>query len=129
MSFTIGSQNAANINNVQGDMIVGEIRAEAHWSPDRLRVALEEVERVLGGLGARPETKTAARETLLQAAREARPSGSPHRAASRLAAPTRLLADTGALASAGSGLVRALRAAAAALGPAGAAVLSLIPAL
>lgn len=128
-SFHIGEQHAASINNVGGDMVVGELRAEARWRPDRLRAELGRLERELDALRVRPEADVAIRTALAEAAAEARADGSPQRAASRLGTVARLLADAGALTSAGSALVHALRGAAAALGPAGAAVLGSISAL
>jgi hypothetical protein len=128
-TFNIGSQHAANINNVGGDMHVGELRAEAPWRPADVHAELTRVERELSRLGLSPGPEAEIRQALSQAAANARGDGDPHAVASRLTRVTRMLKEAGALSNAASGLVEALRRTGNALGPAGKQVLALLPAL
>jgi hypothetical protein len=128
-TFNIGSQHAANINNVSGDMYVGELRAEAGWRPAHVQAELAVIDRELGRLGLSPGPEAEIRQALSQAAANARPGADPAAIASRLTRVTVMLKEAGALSNAASGLVEALRRTAGALGPAGKGLLALLPAL
>lgn len=128
--FEIGSQNAGSIHNVAGDMTIGELNVQASWDPKAVR-------RELAGL--RDETarvplphadRVAVDGALAAAAREAA-GARPDRGtiAQLVGRTTHILADAGALAAAGGSLAGSLRLTAAALGPAGKALLALLPLL
>jgi hypothetical protein len=128
-TFNIGNQQAAVINNVGRDLHVGELHAEAQWRPVELRAELVRLQEELSRLALPTAERAAIQGALSAAAEDARPGGDPGRAVSALARATRLLTRTGALATAGAGLMEALNRAAAALGPAGAAVTSALSAI
>jgi hypothetical protein len=127
-TFNIGSQHAASINNVGGDMYVGELRAETPWRPAEVHAELTRVDRELSRLGLPPGPEAEIRQALSQAT-SAHSDGDPHAVASGLTRVTRMLREAGALSNSAAGLVEALRRTGNALGPAGKQLLALLPAL
>lgn len=127
-AFSIGSQNAGNINNVAGDMTVyggqkGELRltiADALQNVDDLR-------QVLSGLDLPPEARTAATGALDAATDELKqPEPDKKSVAERLEAFTHILMEAGALAKAGMALAVPLQQLATWLGPMGVGLLALV---
>lgn len=125
-TFNIGPQNAGVINNVGGDQTInqgqhgtlamGHVEALA-----ALRAAVQTLP---------PETAEAAKAELDEAADALdRPEPDKPRAARALERLTRTLTSAGAFAAAGAALIGPLEALGRFLGPIGATVLSLLPAL
>jgi hypothetical protein len=108
-TFNIGSQNAGSIQNVGGDMVVhGGIHGTANVQILELRDRLAELRAEVDRL-APAATRAAASEALADAEAEvAARDPRPNRIRDSLRRVTRALADGGALANAGAGLVRAL---------------------
>jgi hypothetical protein len=127
-TFNIGSQNAASIVNVDGNMTVqGDIRASAAWEVHQLRTIVGRLQDEAAGLPLEPARRAEVDGLLAAAsaeASEAKPD--KRRLAELLGTATQTLKDAGALASAGTGLVEALRAAAAVLGPVGQALIAVV---
>jgi hypothetical protein len=122
-TFNIGSQNAASIQNIAGDSVVeGGIQATAEWQVVELRLAIDQARKdaEAHGLPAVNEALSAA------SAEAAQPNADQGRIAGLLESAVRGLRDAGALVDAGTSLGAALRRAATALGPLGAAVLFLL---
>jgi hypothetical protein len=127
-TFEIGSQNAASIQNIEGDVTIGELRVEAAWSAVDLRRELAGFENQLAGVALPPASRAAVEGTLAAAVEEAaRPAADPGRIAELLQRATLVLGEAGALTTAGTGLVEGLRRTGALLGPAGKALLALLP--
>jgi hypothetical protein len=124
-TFNIGTQNAAAINNVGGDMTVqGGIHAAAEWS-SQVRNEIERAREALAAVPLPPDVRASADEALKDASAAAQ-GGDKGRVATLLAKATGTLKDAGAFASAGTGLLEALQRAAKILGPIGATVLALL---
>jgi hypothetical protein len=128
--FTIGGQNAGVIQNVGGDLTMGDVTVAASWDPAAVRRELEQ----LGAEAARvplPETaRVAVDEALAEAAAESTKKAPDRgRIAQLVQRATEILGQAGALAEAGSGLVKSLQQTATVLGPAGKALLALLPIL
>jgi hypothetical protein len=119
-TFNIGTQNAASIVNVDGDMTVeGGIHASATWEVREVRKAVGRIQAEVAGLSLEPDTRAEVDDLLAAAAGEAhRPAPDKRRLGELLGTATQTLKDAGALAVAGTGLVQAIRAAGAVLGPA-----------
>lgn len=121
-TFNIGTQNAATINNVGGDMTVeGGFHASGQWSYE-VRNEIERAREALAQMPLSPEVRASADGALREAA-EASDKG---RAADRLAKATGTLKEAGALTSAATTLIESLTRAAKLLGPIGATVLALL---
>lgn len=129
-SFEIGSQNAASIQNVGGDLIIGELRVEAAWSAVEVRQELERVREALAGIALSPGLRATAEEAVGAAAAEAAlPTPDRRRIAELLQDATAVVGGAEGLATAGTGLVESLRRTATLLGPAGKTLLALLPLL
>ncbi len=125
-TFNIGAQNAAAIHNVGGDMVIeGGLHASANWSYE-LRTEIARARDEVGRLPLSPPVRASV-DSALRAAAEAT-DGEPDKrcAAEMLTKATRTLKEAGALTSAGTSLLEALRRAASILGPLGATVLALL---
>jgi hypothetical protein len=130
MGFEIGMQTAGSIQNVDGNLTIGELNVEATWSTAGLRRELaelgEEIARVPLPYASRVAVDGALAAATAEAAGPAPDNGTIARLVERA---THVLEDTGALADAGTGLAASLRRTAAALGPAGKTLLALLPLL
>jgi hypothetical protein len=130
MGFEIVTQNAGSIQNVDGNLTIGELNVEANWGTAGLRRELaelgEEVARVPLPYGSRVAVDGALAAAAAEAAAPAPDNGTIARLVERA---THVLEDTGALADAGTGLAASLRRTATALGPAGRTLLALLPLL
>jgi hypothetical protein len=125
-TFNIGTQNAASINNVGGNMTVeGGIHAAAQWT-SQVRTEIERAREALAQVPLLPEVRASADGALKGAAEAASGDGDKGRVAELLAKATGTLKEAGALASAGTGLLESLKRAATILGPIGATVLALL---
>jgi hypothetical protein len=127
-TFDIGSQTAGSIQNVGGDLTIGHLHVEAGWSAVTVQQELARVQEALDGAPISHPTRAAA-ESALAAARAEAAGPEPDRAriSELLQRATQVLSNAGLLTSAGTGLAESLRRAAVALGPAGKAVLTLLP--
>jgi hypothetical protein len=128
--LNIVNQNAGVIQNVAGDLTIGELNVSASWDAAELRRELGQ----LAGETARvplPHAERAAVDGAVAAAAREAASPKPDRGriSQLLQRATQILADAGALAAAGSGLAENLHRIAVALGPAGKALLVLLPLL
>jgi hypothetical protein len=127
-SFDIGSQTAASIQNVGGDLTIGHLHVEAAWSAVAVRQELTRLQEALDGAPISYPTRVAAESALAAARTEAAgPAPDRTRIADLLQRTTQVLANAGSLTKAGTGLAESLRRAAVVLGPAGKAVLALLP--
>jgi hypothetical protein len=127
-SFEIGSQTAASIQNVGGDLAIGHLHVEAAWSTIAVQEELVRVRQALDGVPLTYPTRVAAESALAAAQAEATgPAPNPSRIAELLQRATQVLSSAGSLTSAGSGLAESLRRAAVVLGPAGKTLLALLP--
>ena len=128
--FTIGAQNAGLIQNVGGDLTMGDVTVAASWDAAAVRRELEQLEaeaaRVPLPEPARVEVDEALAEAAAESAKKAPDRG---RIAQLVQRATEILGQAGALAEAGSGLVTSLQRTATVLGPAGKALLALLPIL
>jgi hypothetical protein len=109
-TFNIGNQNAGSIQNVGGDMAVhGGLHGSANVQVIELRGRLAQLSEELYRLPLPPESHAAARDALAEAETEAAaPEPRSDRIGRNLGRVTDVLEDAGALASAGTGLARAL---------------------
>ena len=129
-TFEIGSQNAGSIQNVGGDLTIGELHVEAAWSTVEVRQELARLQEEVARSALPPAARATAGVVVEAAAAEARqPAPDPGRIGELLRQATTVAGEAGALATAGSGLVESLRRAATVLGPAGKTVLALLPLL
>ncbi|MGH3015822.1 MAG: hypothetical protein ACRDOP_16545 [Gaiellaceae bacterium] len=129
-TFEIGSQNAGSIQNVGGDLTIGELRVEAAWSTVDVRQELARLQEEVARSALPPAARAAAGAAVDAAVVEAGRS-TPDRAgiAQLLGEATTVFGEAGALAAAGTGLVESLRRTATVLGPAGKTLLALLPLL
>jgi hypothetical protein len=129
-TFEIGTQNAGSIQNVAGDMTIHELGVQASWDAGVIRRELEQVRDEAARVPL-PHADRVAVEGALAAAESEAARAEPDRGKiGRLVErATQVLADAGALAAAGSGLAESLRRTAVALGPAGKALLAVLPLL
>ena len=127
-TFNIGTQNAATLQNVGGDLTVhGGVHGSARWQSLQLRIEIERAMDEVAQVHLDPEARAWVDGALTAAAAGASASGGDrHRVAELLAGATGTLREAGALANAGTGLAVALRRAAALLGPLGASILALL---
>jgi hypothetical protein len=127
MTFNIGSQQAGQINNVQGDQHIAGGQHAVFGTDAVARQAARDLRRALAEATIDRRNAAGARRELdeidagLGAARPDR-----HRVAGALERLTRLLSSAGALVTAGAALVEPLRALAGWLGGLGAPVLQLL---
>lgn len=129
-TFEIGSQNAASIQNVGGDLTIRDLHVEATWSTLEVRRELARIQKELARVALPPDLRATAEAAVGAAAAEAGlPSPDPGRIAQLLGEATTVAGEAGALATAGTGLVESLRRAATVLGPAGKTLLALLPLL
>ena len=129
-TFEIGSQNAGSIQNVGGDLTIGELHVEAAWSTVEIRQELTRLQEELARVALPADSRAAAEAAVGAAAAEARrPTPDRGRIAQLLREATTVAGNAGALASAGTGLVESLRRTATVLGPAGKTLLALLPLL
>lgn len=129
-TFEIGSQNAASIQNVGGDLTIGELYVEAAWSSVEVRQELDRLREELAYATLSPERRAAAEVAIGAAAAEAGlPAPSRDRIGELLEEATTVVGGAEGLATAGTGLVESLRRTATLLGPAGKTVLALLPLL
>lgn len=130
MTFHIGQQSGGVVNNVGGDQRITGGQQGTYVSGAVTRAAVRDLRSVLGSLGLDARSSRTAAGELDAIEREV---GADHpdqpRAASALERLTRLLGRAGALATAGAALVTPLKALATWLGPLGATVAGLLPAL
>ena len=128
--FEIGSQNAGSIQNVAGDMTIGELNVQASWDAGAVRRELAELKEEAARIPLPHADRVAVDGALAAAAREAA-GAKPDRGgiAQLVERATHVLADAGAVAATGSSLAASLRRTAVALGPAGKALLALLPLL
>ena len=127
--FNIGSQQAANINNVAGDMILtGGQHGAANLTVIDARREIRVVRQNLDQAALPPQSRLAAGRALEGVEEELdKPEPDRGRVAGRLEELTRVLASAGALAGAGGALVQPLRRLASWLGPLGLSLLRLLP--
>jgi hypothetical protein len=126
-TFEIGSQTAASIQNVGGDLSIGQLHVEAAWSVAAVRDELAELRKLLADAPVTYPERYAAEAAIAAAEAEAAsPTPDRERISGLLQRVTHVLGDAGALTRAGSGLVESLGRAAVALGPAGKALLMLL---
>lgn len=129
-TFEIGSQNAGSIQNVGGDLTIGELHVEAAWSTVEVRQELARLQEEVARSALPPAARAAAGAAVDAAAAEAgRPTPDRGRIAELLRDATTVFGEAGALATAGTGLVESLRRTATVLGPAGKTALALLPLL
>jgi hypothetical protein len=127
-TFNIGSQQAGTIQNVGGDLTVeGGVHGSATWESYQLRREIDQARKEMAQLALSPDERSSVEWALAGAAAHAT-SARPDkgRVAALLARAVEVLKEAGALATAGTGLIVALRRAAALLGPLGATVLALL---
>ena len=129
-SFEIGSQTAASVQNVGGDLAIGELHVDAAWSAVALRQELGRLQEELARAALPAEPRAAAEESVGAAAAESGlPTPNRGRIAELLREATTVIDGAGGLATAGTGLVESLRRTATLLGPAGKTLLALLPLL
>ena len=124
-TFNIGRQNAASIQNIEGDVVIeGGIHASASWETLELRRAIARAHEGTAELSLGPGAREAVNKAFDVAAREAgQPKPDKHSVAEHLAIARRTLEDAGALVDSGNTVVDSLRRAASLLGPVGLAVI------
>jgi hypothetical protein len=127
-TFNIGTQNAANVQNVSGNLVIeGGIHASASWRSTQLLSEIEHARAAAAELPLSPPARSSVDAAFAAAAADtADPNSDKGRIADHLATATRTLKEAGALATAGTEIVVPLRRAAALLGPVGAAILALL---
>ena len=124
--FNIGSQQAANINNVAGDMnIAGGQQITVTLADARRDIAL--LQQGLNGVALPSTDRQTAAQALAGAAQElAKPDPNKHVVASRLETFAQVLSKVGGVATASVALLEPLQRLAVFLGPVGQAVLHLL---
>lgn len=130
MTFNIGNQNAANINNVGRDQHITGGQTGIVVTPEQAQQAFAQLRAGVQGTPLDPATSAAAQTELREVEAGLRqPEPDRKRIAGRLERLTRILLDAGSLTSAASALVAPLRTLAQWLGAAGAPILGLLAAL
>lgn len=130
MTFHIGQQSGGVVNNVGGDQRITGGQQGTYVSGAVTRAAVRDLRSVLAELGLDAHTRAQAAGELDTVEHEVRAEQPDQpRAASALERLTRLLGQVGAFAKAGTALVTPLKALATWLGPLGATVAGLLPAL
>lgn len=130
MTFNIGNQNAANINNVGRDQHITGGQTGIVVTPEQAQQALADLRTGITATRLDPVTSAAADTELRDIEAGLRqPEPDRARVAPRLERLTRILLAAGSLASAGSALVGPLRTLAQWLGALGAPILGLLPIL
>ena len=129
-TFEIGSQNAGSIQNVGGDLTIGELHVEAAWSTVEVRQELARLQEEVARSALPPAARAAAGAAVDAAAAEGgRPTPGRGRIAELRRGGTTVFGGAGGRATAGTGLVESLRRTATVLGPAGKTALALLPLL
>lgn len=127
-TFNIGSQNAANIQNIGGDAVIhGGVYGHATFEIGELRIAIARAREHAADMELPAEVRVPLDRALASAADEAaqeRPDKG--RVANLLGTAARTLTDAGTVATAGTALIQTLRRAAMLLGPVGQAALALL---
>jgi hypothetical protein len=133
MSFNIGSQSGGVINNVAGDQRIEGGQHGVQVSREDAASAAATLRELLARTdltALTDEERAAVHEDAGAITNEmASPEPSPDKVVGRLKRITSILSATGALAGAGAALIAPLSAIASWLGPLGASVLSMLPAL
>ncbi|WP_371402784.1 hypothetical protein OHA10_33450 [Kribbella sp. NBC_00662] len=130
MTFNIGNQNAANINNVGRDQHITGGQTGIVVTPEQAWQAYAELRAGIEATRLDPASSVAADKELAEVESGLRrPEPDRARIATRLERLTRLLLAAGSLASAGSALVKPIRILAQFLGVLGAPILGLLPIL
>lgn len=130
MPIQIGSQNAGVIQNVEGNLTMGDVTVTASWDATAVRNELERLETEAAKVPLPDAVRVAVEEDLGAAKAEAaKKQPDRGRIVQLVERATRILGEAGALAEAGGGLVKSLQGTAAALGPAGKTLLALLPLL
>ncbi|GAB2651658.1 hypothetical protein [Kribbella swartbergensis] len=130
MTFNIGNQNAANINNVGRDQHITGGQTGIVVTPEQARQALADLRVGVKATRLDPVTSVAAESELRDIEAGLRqPEPDRARIAPRLERLTRILLAAGSLAAAGSALVAPLRTLAQWLGSLGEPILGLLPML
>ena len=128
--FSIGSQNAGVIQNVGGDLTMGDVTVAASWDAAAVRGELARLEEEVARIPLPPASRDAVEKDLAAAKTEAAKKAPDRgRIAQLVERASRILDEAGSLATAGSGLVKSLRRTATVLGPAGKTLLALLPVL
>jgi len=126
VTFNIGEQTGVN-TNVAGDMTVYGGQQYVTGSPEEARADLAALREVVAGLGLQPEVQQEATDLIDEADRElAQPKPRPEKVGGPLTRLTNLLADVGAVASAGASVVVPLQRIGSWLGVAGKAILAVL---
>ncbi|MEV0286980.1 MULTISPECIES: hypothetical protein [unclassified Kribbella] len=130
MTFNIGNQNAANINNVGRDQHITGGQTGIVVTPEQARQAFADLRAGVQATPLDPATSAAAQTELHEVETGlSRPEPDRQRIAGRLERLTRILIAAGSLTSAASALFTPLRTLAQWLGAAGAPILGLLAAL
>lgn len=127
-TFNIGTQNAANIQNIGGDAVIqGGLYAHATFDQRELRVAIARARELVADMELPAEVRVPADRPLASAADEAaQEQPDKRRVGELLATAARTLTEAGTVATAGTALIETLRRAAILLGPVGHAALALL---
>ena len=125
-TFNIGTQNAANINNVGGDAHIERVDATASFEIDELRASIASAQDRARGLELPVVLRDVLDDALDSAAAEAaKAQPDRRRLAGLLGAAARVAKQAGTVASGCTAVIDALRQAAVLLGPLGHAALAL----
>ena len=127
-TFNIGSQNAANIENIGGDAVInGGVYAHATFEIGELRVTLARAREQAADLELPPDVRDPLDRALACAAGEAaRDHPDEGRLVGLIGSAGRILKEAGSTATAATALIETLRRAAELLGPIGQAALALL---
>jgi hypothetical protein len=127
-TFNIGSQNAANIQNIGGDAVInGGIYAHATFEIGELRAVIARAREQAAEMELPPQVRDPLDRALASAAAEAsREHPDEGRLVGLIGSAGRILKEAGAVATSGTALIETLRRAAELLGPVGAAALALL---
>jgi hypothetical protein len=126
--FNIGTQSAGSIQNVDGDLTIGELKVEATWNTADLRRELAQLGEEIRGVPLPAATRKAVNALLAAAEAEAGKTLPDRARIAQLVTKAALtLEDAGELLTAGTSLVEAFRRIATVLGPEGKPLLTLLP--
>lgn len=124
-TFNFGHQNAASIQNIEGD--ARSIHASATWETLELRRTIAQTREEVAGLGLSPPVLESVSHSLDAAAQEAdAPRPDRYKVGEHLGAVAHTLKEAGALAGAGIAVRKALCRATELLGPAGLATIAAV---
>jgi hypothetical protein len=127
-TFNIGSQNAANIQNIGGDALIqGGLYAHATFEVRQLRATLARAREQAAELELPPEVRGPLDRALTCAVAEAaREHPDEGRLVGLIGSAGRIVKEAGTVATAGTALIETLRRAAELLGPIGHVALALL---